>query len=81
MNPDSDQDSNVPPGIVGTDGEESEGKRDRMVDEERWYHGEVMGLHLGPHEVANKLRVDTQYVPFGKHAVPCKRKSRKRTTT
>ena len=64
MNPDSDQDSNVPPGIVGTDGEESEGTRDRMVDEERWYHGEVMGLQLGPHEVADKLRVDTQYVPF-----------------
>ena len=35
-----------------------------MDDEERWYHGEVMGLHLGPHEVADKLRVDTQYVPF-----------------
>ena len=35
------------------------------------YNGEVMGLRLGPHEIANKLRVETQYARFAeaRHAL------------
>jgi hypothetical protein len=64
MNPGSDQDSNVLPGIVGTDEEGSDGTVDRMIDEESWYRGEVMGYRFGPHEVANKLLMEMQYVQF-----------------
>ena len=34
------------------------------IDEENWYNEEVMGLRLGPHEIAHKLLVETQHVRF-----------------
>ena len=34
------------------------------IDEEKWYNDEVMGLRLGPHEIAHKLLVETQFVRF-----------------
>ena len=49
MNPASDHESNIPPGIAGTDEKGSDGTMDRMGDEESKYHCEVMGLRLGPH--------------------------------
>ena len=57
MNPSSDDES--APFGTGTDSGGSN-MTENEIDEENWYNEEVMGLRLGPHEIAHKLLVETQ---------------------
>ena len=66
MNPNQDEED--VPSVVGTDTGGSD-MTENAIDEEKWYNDKVMGLRLGPHEVAHKLLVETQYVRFAD--TPC----------
>jgi hypothetical protein len=57
------EDEENAPSVAGTESGGSD-MTEGAIDEEKWYNDEVMGLRLGPHEVAHKLLLETQNVLF-----------------
>jgi hypothetical protein len=57
------EDEENAPSVAGTESGGSD-MTEGAIDEEKWYNDEVMGLRLGPHEVAHKLLLETQNVRF-----------------